>query len=238
MQIFSGQTVIAQNDDWQTTDPLCGAPAVSCGGSAEIIATGLDPCVGNLTGCAREAAILITLPPGPYTAQLSGVGGATGVGLVEVFEVNGADRNGDRDGDGVPDDEDNCPDVANPDQADFDGDGLGDACDPGPEPGDFQLVATLISAGEIKLTWIVEVNPPGIFVYGLTLCGIDIDKCRPPFHIPLIPFDPSERMTIITLDETASEPFGPDPECFRMDAFDEALQSLSRSNVACVTEFP
>jgi len=34
------------------------------------------------------------------------------------------------DGDIVPDDEDNCPDVMNPNQADFDGDGLGDACDP------------------------------------------------------------------------------------------------------------
>lgn len=35
----------------------------------------------------------------------------------------------DRDGDGVPDDEDNCPDTPNPDQADADGDGVGDACD-------------------------------------------------------------------------------------------------------------
>ena len=35
----------------------------------------------------------------------------------------------DSDGDGIPDTEDNCPDVFNPDQADGDGDGIGDACD-------------------------------------------------------------------------------------------------------------
>lgn len=90
LQLFSGQTVIAQNDNWQVTDPLCDSPAVSCGGTAEITATGLDPCVGNLTGCSQESAILVTLPPGPYTAIVSGVSGGTGVGLVEVFEVNGA----------------------------------------------------------------------------------------------------------------------------------------------------
>jgi hypothetical protein len=36
----------------------------------------------------------------------------------------------DRDGDGIPDSADNCPDVPNVDQVDVDGDKIGDACDP------------------------------------------------------------------------------------------------------------
>jgi hypothetical protein len=97
MKLYSGQTVIAQNDDWQTTDGLCAFPAVSCGGAAEIGATGLDPCQPNPgqtaapPGCGRESALLVTLPPGPYSSIISGVGGTIGVGLVEVIELNAAE---------------------------------------------------------------------------------------------------------------------------------------------------
>ncbi|MCB9547472.1 MAG: thrombospondin type 3 repeat-containing protein [Myxococcales bacterium] len=41
----------------------------------------------------------------------------------------------DTDGDGTGDLDDNCPEIANPDQADADGDGIGDACDDGDGDG-------------------------------------------------------------------------------------------------------
>ncbi|MFH1724590.1 MAG: LamG-like jellyroll fold domain-containing protein, partial [Elusimicrobiota bacterium] len=43
---------------------------------------------------------------------------------------------GDQDGDGVLDEDDNCPATANPDQADSDADGQGDACDACPNDAD------------------------------------------------------------------------------------------------------
>jgi hypothetical protein len=81
LTLFSGQTPIAENDDWQVSLPRCQTSGHTCGDAAAIAATGSAP------SHPLEAALLITLPPGPYTAIVSGVGGTTGVGLVEVFEV-------------------------------------------------------------------------------------------------------------------------------------------------------
>jgi Calx-beta domain/FG-GAP-like repeat len=91
LKLFSGQTVIAQNDNWQDA-PSC--PGFICQGPSEVVKTGLDPCTPNPgqtsspANCGSEAAILIVLPPGAYTAQVTGVGGGTGIGLVEVFEAD------------------------------------------------------------------------------------------------------------------------------------------------------
>jgi hypothetical protein len=59
-------------------------------------------------------------------------------------------RNIDRDGDGIPDVDDNCPDTPNPDQLDSDGDGRGNVCDncpttanPGQADGDGDGVGDL-----------------------------------------------------------------------------------------------
>jgi hypothetical protein len=68
LQVYSGQTVIAGNDDWGS-DP----------NAAAIQATGFAPTH------PLESAVLLTLNPGAYTAIVSGVGGSTGVGIVEVF---------------------------------------------------------------------------------------------------------------------------------------------------------
>jgi hypothetical protein len=54
-----------------------------------------------------------------------------GTGLVGCAENGGTDP----DGDGIPNSEDNCPNVANPEQADFNDDGAGDACSDSDDDG-------------------------------------------------------------------------------------------------------
>jgi hypothetical protein len=70
----SDQVGIATNDNWG-----------SAANAAQITASGFAPS-HNL-----ESAILVNLPPGAYTAIVSGVGGGTGVGIVEVFELDNLD---------------------------------------------------------------------------------------------------------------------------------------------------
>jgi hypothetical protein len=72
----SGDTITV-NDKWQAGD-----------NSAEITTLGLAPTN------ADEAAINITLDPGSYTAILQGVGGTTGVGQIEVYDVDGTPASG------------------------------------------------------------------------------------------------------------------------------------------------
>ena len=70
LDLFDGNgTLLSTNDNWMDTQ------------ETEIEATGLAPADD------RESAILVTLPPGGYTAIVRGVGDTTGVGLVEVYHL-------------------------------------------------------------------------------------------------------------------------------------------------------
>lgn len=67
----------------------------------------------------------------------------------------------DPDGDGVADDADVCPDVADPDQRDTDGDGRGDACSPGKRRSTTARPSVRIKAKRGKKAWKVTVTARG-----------------------------------------------------------------------------
>ena len=73
LTLFSGQTSIGANNNWGGTATL--TTAFSQVGAFALPANSLD------------AAIVATLIPGNYTVQVSGVGGTTGLAIVEVYEV-------------------------------------------------------------------------------------------------------------------------------------------------------
>lgn len=67
----------------------------------------------------------------------------------------------DSDGDGVADDADVCPDVADPDQRDSDGDGRGDACSEQPRAAAGPRPTVRIKARRTKRSWKVTVTARG-----------------------------------------------------------------------------
>jgi len=68
--VNSSHVVVASNDNWRNTQ------------EAEIAASGFAP-PNDL-----ESAIIATLAPGSYTAVVSGKNGGTGVGLVDVYQLD------------------------------------------------------------------------------------------------------------------------------------------------------
>ena len=61
--------IVLENDDWQTSQ------------KQELESIGLQPS-HNL-----EAAVVVTLQPGQYTAQVRGKNGASGIGVVQVYFI-------------------------------------------------------------------------------------------------------------------------------------------------------
>ncbi|MEY2490939.1 MAG: hypothetical protein QOC70_2881 [Verrucomicrobiota bacterium] len=74
LDLFQGNTLLFSNDDWNNSSQ-----------QAEIAASGFAP------GNALESAIIWTLTPGQgYTAVVRGITGTTGIGVVEVYDLNQA----------------------------------------------------------------------------------------------------------------------------------------------------
>ncbi len=73
LELYSGTRLLGSSDDWGNDSDIAYAAAL----------------VGGfpLASGSKDSAILISLPPGSYTAQVSGVANTTGVGLVELYDV-------------------------------------------------------------------------------------------------------------------------------------------------------
>lgn len=76
LSLFAQSTKIAENDNWgdATNATQIASTAVQVGAAA-------------LPVGSKDAALLVTLNPGIYTAQVSGAAATTGVALVEIFEA-------------------------------------------------------------------------------------------------------------------------------------------------------
>ena len=74
LQLLNGGNVVAQNTNWATSADRDAIAA----GSAQVGAFGL---------ATNDSALIATLAPGNYTAQVTGAGNATGVALIEVYEL-------------------------------------------------------------------------------------------------------------------------------------------------------
>jgi DNA-binding beta-propeller fold protein YncE len=71
----AGSSFIASNNGWSTSD------------GAQLSATFTQVGAFSLPPNSNDSALLLTLAPGSYTAIVTGVGGATGTALVEIYEV-------------------------------------------------------------------------------------------------------------------------------------------------------
>ncbi|MDP3070534.1 MAG: zinc-dependent metalloprotease family protein [Opitutaceae bacterium] len=80
LRIVAGGAVIAENDQWS-------APIGAGRTGAEIMAAAARAGAFPFAAASADAAVLLTLPPGAYSAVAEGARGATGSGLVEVFEI-------------------------------------------------------------------------------------------------------------------------------------------------------
>jgi len=81
LQLYSGSNVIAQNDDWGTPVGLFAAS------SANLASAFTQSGAFALPTGSKDAAILVNLPSGNYTIQVTGVNSAIGTALIEAYDL-------------------------------------------------------------------------------------------------------------------------------------------------------
>ena len=82
LQVYANGIATAENDNWaQPVGPANPATA------AAISAAAAQASAFAFPAGSADAAVLVTLPPGAYTAVVEGRNGATGQGLVEAYEI-------------------------------------------------------------------------------------------------------------------------------------------------------
>ena len=154
-----GGAVVCWGAEWMLSPPADPASAVSAGAQFSCAvreADGMPACWGAEIGTPTQApaVALETLVTGArHTCGIRRGSHAVicwGDAALDV-PADLATGDLDSDGDGVRDNADNCPEAANADQADRDGNGRGDACDapepePEPEPTAAELARELVAA--------------------------------------------------------------------------------------------
>ena len=80
LEVYRGALRLYANDNWGTT----ASPADVAELATTFARVGAFPLPNSRS---RDSALRLTLAPGNYTAQISGVNGTTGVALVEVYEI-------------------------------------------------------------------------------------------------------------------------------------------------------
>ncbi len=84
LRIYRGSTLLRENDDWDT--PASAQTALRAA-ATQVGAFALMETRDPVLRSGLDSAMLMTLPPGSYTAQVSGFEGSTGIALVEIYEV-------------------------------------------------------------------------------------------------------------------------------------------------------
>jgi hypothetical protein len=74
--------VLAHNDNWEAQEPATAATTAADIAQAETVSGAFA-----LQSGSKDAALIMTLPPGLYSAQVRGTNNSTGAALVEVYEL-------------------------------------------------------------------------------------------------------------------------------------------------------